>query len=58
MNYVAAVYGVMVFLLLLDWFIRARRSFQGSHSCGQESIQKNVQESEDENVQESAEESN
>lgn len=33
MNYVSAVYGVVVFIVLCDWFARGRRSFRGSQSC-------------------------
>ncbi|PWY86488.1 amino acid transporter [Aspergillus sclerotioniger CBS 115572] len=33
MNYVSAVYGVVVFIILCDWFVRGRRSFRGSLSC-------------------------
>ncbi|PYH90917.1 amino acid transporter [Aspergillus ellipticus CBS 707.79] len=33
MNYVSAVYGVVVFIVLCDWFARGRRSFRGSLSC-------------------------
>lgn len=29
MNYVSVVYAVVVVLLLMDWFIRGRRSYQG-----------------------------
>lgn len=29
MNYVSAVYAVVVFILLMDWFIRGRRSYNG-----------------------------
>lgn len=29
MNYVCAVYGVVVFILLMDWFIRGRHSYKG-----------------------------
>lgn len=33
MNYVSAVYGVVVVIVLVDWFARGRRSFRGSQSC-------------------------
>lgn len=33
MNYVSAVYGVVVFIVLADWFARGRKSFRGSQSC-------------------------
>lgn len=29
MNYVSAVYGVLVFIITTDWFVRARKSFRG-----------------------------
>jgi choline transport protein len=28
MNYVSAVYGVVVFVILVDWFARGRKSFK------------------------------
>ncbi|RAH65542.1 putative choline transport protein Ctr [Aspergillus aculeatinus CBS 121060] len=33
MNYVSAVYGVIIFIILVDWFARGRKSFRGSQSC-------------------------
>ncbi|KAH8434521.1 putative choline transport protein Ctr [Aspergillus melleus] len=33
MNYVSAVYGVVIFIILVDWFARGRRSYKGSQSC-------------------------
>lgn len=29
MNYVSVVYAVVVVILLTDWFIRGRKSYQG-----------------------------
>ena len=29
MNYVCVVYGIIVFLLGVDWFVRARKSYRG-----------------------------
>jgi choline transport protein len=28
MNYVSAVYGAVVFIMLVDWFARGKRSFK------------------------------
>lgn len=28
MNYVSAVYGVVVFIMLVDWFARGKHSFK------------------------------
>ncbi|OJJ32949.1 hypothetical protein ASPWEDRAFT_598544 [Aspergillus wentii DTO 134E9] len=36
MNYVSAVYGVVVFIIIIDWFARGRRSFQRSRSYEEE----------------------
>ncbi|KAE8135553.1 amino acid/polyamine transporter I [Aspergillus pseudotamarii] len=33
MNYVSAVYGVVIFIVLCDWFIRGRRVYKGSVSA-------------------------
>ena len=29
MNYVSAVYGVVVFIIIVDWFVRGRREYRG-----------------------------
>ena len=29
MNYVSAVYGVVVFIIIIDWFIRGKRGYRG-----------------------------
>jgi choline transport protein len=29
MNYISAVYGVVVVIILIDWFARGRRSYRG-----------------------------
>lgn len=29
MNYVSAVYGVLIVIITLDWFIRGRRQYRG-----------------------------
>lgn len=29
MNYVSAVYGILVFIIFLDWFLRGRRQYRG-----------------------------
>ena len=29
MNYVSAVYGVVVFIIVIDWFIRGKRGYRG-----------------------------
>ena len=29
MNYVSAVYGVVVFIIVVDWFVRGRRGYRG-----------------------------
>ncbi|RAL09207.1 putative choline transport protein Ctr [Aspergillus homomorphus CBS 101889] len=33
MNYVSVVYGVIIFIIICDWFARGRKSFRGSQSC-------------------------
>lgn len=38
MNYVSAVYGVVVVIVLIDWFVRGRRSFRGSQSCLEDAV--------------------
>lgn len=32
MNYVSAVYAVVVIIILVDWFVRGRRSYRGQDS--------------------------
>ena len=32
MNYVSAVYGVVVFIILVDWFVRGRREYRGQEN--------------------------
>ena len=29
MNYVSAVYGVVVFIIVVDWFVRGKRGYRG-----------------------------
>ena len=29
MNYVSAVYGVVVFIIVIDWFARGRKEYRG-----------------------------
>ncbi|KAL8716514.1 MAG: hypothetical protein Q9225_006162 [Loekoesia sp. 1 TL-2023] len=29
MNYVSAVYGILVIIIIADWFIRGRRHYRG-----------------------------
>ena len=29
MNYVSAVYGVVIFIIVVDWFVRGRREYRG-----------------------------
>lgn len=29
MNYVSAVYGVVVFIIIIDWFVRGRKGYRG-----------------------------
>lgn len=29
MNYVSAVYGVVVFIIIIDWFVRGKRGYRG-----------------------------
>ena len=29
MNYVSAVYGILVFIIVVDWFARGRRNYRG-----------------------------
>ena len=29
MNYVSAVYGVVVFIIIVDWFVRGKRGYRG-----------------------------
>lgn len=29
MNYVSAVYGVVVFVIMVDWYARGRKSYRG-----------------------------
>lgn len=29
MNYISAVYGVVMVIILADWFLRGRRSYRG-----------------------------
>lgn len=29
MNYVSAVYGVVIFTICIDWFVRGRRLYRG-----------------------------
>lgn len=30
MNYVAAVYGIIIFIVVVDWLIRGRRQYRSS----------------------------
>ena len=29
MNYVSAVYGVVIFIIVVDWFVRGKREYRG-----------------------------
>lgn len=29
MNYVSAVYGVVVLIIIIDWFVRGKRGYRG-----------------------------
>jgi len=36
MNYISAVYGIVILILLLDWFIRGRREYRGASTRREE----------------------
>lgn len=36
MNYVSAVYAVIVVIILIDWFLRGRRSYRGQETRHEE----------------------
>lgn len=38
MNYISAVYGVVVIIILADWFLRGKRSYRGQQSRHEEAI--------------------
>ena len=38
MNYVSAVYGVVVFIIVVDWFVRGRRHYRGQVARHDEAI--------------------
>jgi hypothetical protein len=40
MNYVCAVYGVLVLIITVDWLTRARKSFRGQTSRHEEVAQR------------------
>ena len=29
MNYVSAVYGIVVFIIIVDWFVRGKQGYRG-----------------------------
>ncbi len=36
MNYISAVYGIVAFIMILDWFLRGRREYRGASKRHQE----------------------
>lgn len=30
MNYISAVYGIVIFIVIVDWFVRGRREYRGA----------------------------
>ncbi|KAL2007412.1 hypothetical protein VTN00DRAFT_8850 [Thermoascus crustaceus] len=50
MNYVSAVYGVVVAIILVDWFVRGRRSYRGQDARHRE-VEMNRRESVEQSVQ-------
>ena len=36
MNYVSAVYGVVVFIIVVDWAVRGKRNYRGQAARHQE----------------------
>ncbi|KAL9038340.1 MAG: hypothetical protein Q9214_005317 [Letrouitia sp. 1 TL-2023] len=39
MNYVSAVYGVVVTIIIVDWFVRGRRQYRGQVARHGEAVQ-------------------
>lgn len=38
MNYVSAVYGVVVFVITVDWIVRGKRNYRGQVTRHEESV--------------------
>jgi hypothetical protein len=36
MNYISAVYGIVILIVTLDWFIRGRREYRGASTRREE----------------------
>ena len=39
MNYVSAVYGVVVFIIVVDWFARGKHNYRGQTTRHEEIVQ-------------------
>lgn len=40
MNYVSAVYGVVLFIMVIDWFARGRRHYRGQAARHEDAVAK------------------
>jgi len=36
MNYISAVYGILILIMILDWFVRGRREYRGASTRREE----------------------